>query len=155
MTFLGKSHRGVNLYSLNEILLDSRRGLAGDNLVELSERIHADQMIPEIYKGYSPRKLALSGSITEFETTDKTKYIYAGLSGGELANDHHPFYEFLFSASGDELILKKKQVFFTDFAGIEGVEMINLIPFFSFVIVLFSLFIYLIFSLIRYFQKRN
>ena len=154
LTLTGNAHRGANLYSFKKILLDSSMGFGSGKLTELSEKIHADSMIPAIYKAYSSRKLALSGSLTEFETADKTKYIYVGLSGGELSNDHHPFYEFLFRSSGNELILKNKQVFYTDFAGIEGVEMIYLIPFFSFVIVLFSLFIYMIISLIRYFQKR-
>lgn len=76
----------------------------------------------------------LNGIITEFITEDNEKYIFAGLNGGQVSNDHYPKYEFLFAENNNQYELIKKQRFYTDIAGIEGLEYANLSPFFSFLL---------------------
>jgi hypothetical protein len=73
----------------------------------------------------------LNGIITEFVTEDDEKYIFAGVSGGQVSNDHYPTYEFLFAEKNNQYKLIEKQRFYTDVAGIEGIEYANIAPFFS------------------------
>lgn len=154
LVFRNKAWAEKGLSSFKEKLDDPGYQFEKTILSQLSRLILSDQMIPAIYKSYSARELKLQGIITMFTTKNNEAYVYAGLNGGELGNDHHPFYEFLFLRTKNELVLKRKQLFYTDFAGIEGVELINLTPFFSFLLVLFSSLVYMLISLIRYFRKR-
>ena len=81
----------------------------------------------------------LSGILSEFTTINKLKYIFVGLSGGQVSNDHYPFYEFLFIENNRKLELVKKQKFYTDIAGYEGFEYANIAPIFSLLLTVFGL----------------
>lgn len=81
----------------------------------------------------------LFGIVTEFVTDDNVKYIFAGLHGGEISNDHYSHYEFLFVDKDQQYQLIKKQRFYTDAAGFEGFEYANIAPFFSLLLTVIGL----------------
>jgi hypothetical protein len=58
---------------------------------------------------------------------------FAGVRGGEVSNDHHPYYEFLFTTDspGAAPKLLSSQRFYYDVAGMEGVEWPVLLPVFA------------------------
>ena len=76
----------------------------------------------------------LFGIITEFKTFNNKKLLFAGLNGGEVSNNHFPFYEFLFIKVGNNYSLVKSQRFYTDLAGLEGLEFSIVVPMISFII---------------------
>jgi len=86
----------------------------------------------------------INGIVTEFVTKDKDKYLFAGLSGGQVSNDHYPFYEFLFIEKDNRYKLIKKQRFYTDIAGIEGLEYAIIAPFFSLLLTVIGLIVSII-----------
>jgi hypothetical protein len=73
--------------------------------------------------GYDHAK-ELSGIVVEAIGRDGRPLLFVGVRGGEVSNDHHPYYEFVFtrdSAAG-HLKLVSTQHFYYDLAGIEGLE---------------------------------
>jgi hypothetical protein len=66
----------------------------------------------------------LRGVVIEAEGSDGSPLVFAGVQGGEVSNDHHPYYEFLFSGPDPAGALKllSVQQFYFDVAGIEGME---------------------------------
>lgn len=92
----------------------------------------------------------LNGIVTEFITKDKTQYIYASLHGGQVENDHFPFYEFLFIKVGNNYKLIKEHRYYTDIAGIEGLDYPNIAPIFSSILTVLGLFISVIIALVTW-----
>jgi hypothetical protein len=66
----------------------------------------------------------LRGVVIEAEGADKKSLLFVGVQGGQVSNDHYPYYEFLFSDAGDlkDSKLLSTQRFYFDVAGIEGME---------------------------------
>ena len=66
----------------------------------------------------------LKGVVIEALGADGAPIVFIGVSGGEVSNDHYPYYEFLFSGvstrGGPELL--SWQRFYYDVAGLEGME---------------------------------
>ena len=62
--------------------------------------------------------------MVEAQGRDGRPLLFIGVRGGEVSNDHHPYYEFLFSneSSGGNLKLLSSQRFYYDVAGMEGME---------------------------------
>lgn len=66
----------------------------------------------------------LDGVVVEGVGRDGRPLIFVGVRGGEVSNDHHPYYEFLFardSPDGRPRLLSFQR-FYYDVAGIEGAE---------------------------------
>ena len=74
-------------------------------------------------RGYHYAK-NLSGVVVEAVGHDGRPLVFFGVRGGQLSNDHYPFYEFLFSidSPGGQLKLLSSQRFYFDIAGSEGLE---------------------------------
>jgi hypothetical protein len=72
------------------------------------------------------------------------KYMLVSIRSGELSNDHYPIYEFLIKK--DKII--KKQKYFYDAAGIEGMEYSILAPIAEMFILILSLALFGIYKLI-------
>jgi hypothetical protein len=66
----------------------------------------------------------LGGIVVEAISRDGRPVLFVGAHGGEVSNDHHPYYEFLFArdANGRPAQLLSFQRFYYDVAGIEGIE---------------------------------
>ena len=83
--------------------------------------------------GYPDAK-ELSGIVVEALGRDGRPQLFVGVRGGEVSNDHHPYYEFLFAidSPGGHPKLLSSQRFYYDVAGIEGVEWPAFLPFLAF-----------------------
>ncbi len=66
----------------------------------------------------------LRGILVEATDRDGRRLLFAGVSGGEVSNDHYPYYEFLFAdePAGGPARLLSFQRFYYDVAGMEGIE---------------------------------
>jgi hypothetical protein len=126
------SHSGY-LYHISEIYKDPKKKIAEDTLRDLYVQAVGSNIIDKGEKGWNTSG-SMSGRITEFLTESNVKYAFAGLSGGEVSNDHYPTYEFLFIETGGRYELIKKQRFYTDVAGIELMEYATIAPFFSLIL---------------------
>jgi hypothetical protein len=86
--------------------------------------------------GYEHAK-ELRGIVVEALGQDGRPLLFVGVCGGEVSNDHHPYYEFLFTTDspGAPPKLLSCQRFYYDVAGMEGVEWPVFLPVFA----LFSL----------------
>lgn len=73
--------------------------------------------------GYHDAK-KLRGILIEAIGRDGRRLLFAGVSGGEVANDRYPYYEFLFAddPAGGPPRLLSFQRFYYDIAGMEGIE---------------------------------
>lgn len=123
------------LYDFPEFYKNPQLKASEDILLSIDQQIIESKIIDRGPIGYSGTYYdtlgKLNGIVTEFVTKDNVRYIFAGLSGQEVSNDHYPQYEFLFAEKGDQYKLIKKRRFYIDIAGIEGLEYANIAPFFS------------------------
>jgi hypothetical protein len=133
MTFQDHAGGNGNLHHLSEIYKDPKLKSTETTLEDLDLQIHQSNLIDKGEKG-GDTSGQLHGFVTEFITAGKDTSAIAGLNGGQVFNDHYPYYEFLFAGSGGHYTLIKKQRFYTDVAGIEGMEYANLAPFFSLIL---------------------
>ena len=73
-----------------------------------------------ISKGDAKR---LEGIVIEAENEDKQPYLFIAVNGGQVSNDHYPYYEFLFEIPQDKSTPKliAHNRFFYEIAGVEGI----------------------------------
>jgi hypothetical protein len=79
------------------------------------------------------------------------KYIFVTLSGGEISNDTYPVYEFLIR--GKKII--KRQRYFYDVAGIEGLEYSIIAPYLEILLLIISLAIFGHIRMVKYLKGKN
>ena len=132
MVFQDNSHKHGDLYDFSNVYYDTTKNLPSNELESIETQIQKTGIIDKGEQKFNYDHLGqLNGVLTKFQTVDNKTYIFAGLRGREISNDHYPFYEFLFIEKNGSSILIKKQKFYTDFAGIEGLEYSNIAPIFS------------------------
>ena len=132
MVFQDNSHRHGDLYDFPNVYYDTARNIPSNELVSIDNQIQKTGIIDKGEQKFNYDHLGqLNGVVTKFQATDNRTYIFAGLRGREVSNDHYPFYEFLFVEKNENYNLSKKQKYYTDFAGIEGLEYANIAPVFS------------------------
>jgi len=119
-------------YSLDERVLLSldRRGLLVNAptareavLRPLYACVEATGLLQEGSAGYKDAK-NLAGVVVEATGEDAKDYLFVGITGGQISNDHYPYYEFLFespAAPGRPKLLSSRR-FYYEVAGIEGME---------------------------------
>lgn len=73
--------------------------------------------------GYESER-SLRGIVVDAVDPAGTRLVFLGFHGGQVSNDHYPYYEMLFTAPAGSSDLKfvRGQRFFFDIAGIEGAE---------------------------------
>lgn len=130
MVFQDRAHINGYLYDFPKIYNNPNQKASKNLLSSIYKQIIESNLIDKGEKGWDTSG-QINGIVTEFVTEDNDKYVFAGLSGGQISNDHYPYYEFLFAVKDNQNELIKKQRFYTDVAGIEGLEYANLAPFFS------------------------
>ena len=83
--------------------------------------------------GYTRAK-ELRGIVIEARSHDNRHLLFAGVQGGEVSNDHHPYYEFLFASDSSDgpWVLISFHRFYFDVAGIEGLEWPVFFPYLAF-----------------------
>lgn len=132
MVFQDNSNRHGDLYDFANVYYDTTKNLLPNELDNLDAQIRKTGIIDKGEQKFNYDHLGqLNGVVTKFRTDDNKTYIFAGLRGREVSNDHYPFYEFLFVKENENFNLTRKQKYYTDFAGIEGLEYANLAPIFS------------------------
>jgi hypothetical protein len=125
--------RANNYYSLGERALIALKDegrlpaspppMSPDRLAQLYSKLAGTGRLEAGEPGYE-RAMDLRGVVIEAESADGGLLVFVGIQGGEVSNDHYPYYEFLFSGSGpeDDRRLLSAQRFYFDVAGIEGME---------------------------------
>ncbi len=132
MVFQDNSHQHGDLYDFSNVYYDTTKKLPPIELENINAQIQKTGIIDKGEQKFNYDHLGqVDGVVTKFRTDDNKTYILAGLWGREISNDHSPFYEFLFIKENGNYNLTKKQKYYTDFAGIEGLEYANLAPIFS------------------------
>jgi len=127
MTFQDNAPKHGLLYNWHEILIDESKKINTNTLEGIASIIYSLNFIePGVSKWDTTKNIR--GEIIEFVTEDSVKYYHAGLNGGQVANDHYPFYEILLVAKDNKIELIKKQKYFYDVAGIEGLEYSTIEP---------------------------
>lgn len=73
--------------------------------------------------GYDSER-SLRGIVVDAVDPAGARRVFLGLRGGQVSNDHYPYYELLFTApaGSSDLEFVRGQRFFLDVAGIEGAE---------------------------------
>jgi hypothetical protein len=138
MAFQDRANINGNLYDFPKIYNNPQLKVSKDILLIIDKQIKESNLVEKGEKNWDTSG-QLNGILTEFISVDNTEYIFAGLSGAQVSNDHYPFYEFLFVKNNNQFELIKKQRFYTDVAGIEGLEYSNIAPFFSLLLTAFGL----------------
>lgn len=155
MAFQDRAYLNGNLYGIPEIYNNPELKASDTLLLTLKKQI-AESWQNDNHEKNWETPTQFIGILIEFLSFDKSKYIYAGLQGGQVSNDHYPFYEFLFEEKNNRIELIKKQKFYTDFAGIEGFEYANIAPFFSLLLTIIgTLSVLIIYTINRLLNKSN
>jgi hypothetical protein len=154
MVFQDRAHINGHLYDFPKIYNNPELKASKDHLFSIDKQIKESNLVDKGEKNWDTSG-QLNGIVTEFVTEDNTKYIFAGLSGGQVSNDHYPKYEFLFAVKNNQYELIKKQRFYTDVAGIEGLEYANIAPFFSLLLTAIGLVVAIIIGTTNKILKRN
>jgi hypothetical protein len=106
-----------------QALPSEARGMPASRLQSLYKVVDETGRIEEGEPGYWGAK-NLRGLVVEALGRDGSRLVFVGVWGGEVSNDHHPYYEFLFTTDSPDgqLRLLSTQRFYYDVAGIEGIE---------------------------------
>ncbi len=149
MTFQDKAHIHPELYDWFEITIDSSKKINNSDLLSLTRTILGSHLLVQPKtKSYNESTNRLKGKIIEFKTLDNKSFYHIALTSGEVSNDHYPFYEFLIEKN-DKIDIKNNQIFYTDVAGIEGFEYMNIIGLFEFFLLLIIGILVLLFNSVK------
>jgi hypothetical protein len=105
--------------------------MSSQELAALYHQLEATQLLHQGATGYD-RARELTGIGLVAEGREGKRYLIVGVTGGEVSNDHHPYYEFLFRLPdhGPDPTLLSCRRFFYDVAGMEGLDGLRLWPVF-------------------------
>ncbi|MEW5884343.1 MAG: hypothetical protein AB1725_09005 [Armatimonadota bacterium] len=79
------------------------------------------RLLAKSAKGYDSAA-GIRGVVAEYRDPQGRPRVFLGLRGGQVSNDHYPFYEMVLAREGGSVKVLAKQRFFYDVAGIEGAE---------------------------------
>jgi hypothetical protein len=116
-----------------QVLSAEFREIPAAQLVDLHQILDDTGRLEDGEPGYTDAK-KLSGIVVEALGRDGRPLLFVGTRGGQVSNDHYPYYEFLFTSDshGGPLKLLSFKRFYYDVAGVEGVEWPAFLPIFSF-----------------------
>jgi hypothetical protein len=108
------------------------RAMSAERLRGLYQALDATGVLENGESGYAYAK-ELSGVVVEALGSDGRPLVFAGVRGGQVSNDHYPFYEFLFErdSPGGQLKLLSSERFYFDTAGYEGLEWPFWLPYYA------------------------
>ncbi len=103
-----------------------------DGLPEFYSLIQTSSTLAKSSEGYDS-SAELKGILIDAADKSGGRLVFLGLTGGQLSNDHYPYYEMLFRGRKDarELSFVHDQRFFYDVAGMEGFEWNSILLFLS------------------------
>jgi hypothetical protein len=107
----------------NKKLLPATPATAISELPQLYAMVQNSGMLAQSEEGYHSSE-QMYGVIVDGIAPSGDRLLFLGLTGASVSNDHHPYYELLFTggSQGTQLSFKRGQRFFYDVAGIEGME---------------------------------
>ena len=94
-----------------------------EELATLYGELEATEMLRDGGRGCDQAK-ELTGIVLEAEGKEGQRYLFVGVDGGQVSNDHYPYYEFLFHLLDQDsgpVLLSCNRLFY-DVAGLEGME---------------------------------
>jgi hypothetical protein len=106
--------------------------MSPDELAALYGQLEATQLLYDGAPGYHDHATDLRGIVLVAKGKSDQHYLFVGVTGGQVSNDHHPYYEFLFDLPDhdSELVLLSCNRFFYDVAGVEGLDGLAVWPVF-------------------------
>lgn len=131
MAFLDRANMNGGLYDWYEISIDPDKKTTDSELSQISNLLTKSKLLIEPNQSYEESGNRFTGRVIDFRTTNGQEYYHATLKSGEVSNDHYPLYEVLMRKSGASIEIVKSQHFYTDFAGVEGMEYANIASFFE------------------------
>ncbi|MCF6297461.1 MAG: hypothetical protein L3J08_05695 [Flavobacteriaceae bacterium] len=141
MTFLDNAPINPSLFYWFKITKDTTKKIKKPELLSITNAILKNGFLKQPKLGYEKSGNRFNGKIIEFKTNKDNSFYHIALKSGETENDHYPFYEILINTKNLSKIIKK-QIFYTDVAGIEGFEYTNLAGLVEFlVLIIIGLFI--------------
>jgi hypothetical protein len=101
-------------------------------LPELCSLVNGSGVLAKSEKGYHSTNF-LRGIVVEALDRSGSRLVFLCLEGGQVSNDHYPYYETVFKRrdGSPELSFVRGQRFFYDVAGMEGAEWYSIWPFLS------------------------
>lgn len=104
-------------------LLPAAFATTTDGLPELYQLIQGSGVLATSSPGYDS-SARLGGIAVDADDKAGNRILVLGLTGGQLSNDHYPYYEMVFheQKAAGELSFARSQHFFYDAAGMEGFE---------------------------------
>jgi hypothetical protein len=88
------------------------------NVDAYREKFVAEELAVKSASGYDSNS-GLHGLVVSFASSDGRTYNLLAARGGQVSNDHYPYYEALFDDQGN---LLRSQMFYFDVAGMEGAD---------------------------------
>jgi len=97
--------------------------MSAEELAALYGHLDATGLLHDGSPGYDRAK-ELRGIVLEAEGKNGQHLLFVGVDGGQVSNDHYPYYEFLFHLPGQdsEPVLLSYNRLYYDVAGIEGLQ---------------------------------
>lgn len=113
-------------------LLPASSATTLDGMPELYSLIQTSSRLAKSSEGYDS-SAQLRGIVVDAVDKSGGRLVFLGLTGGQLSNDHYPYYEMLFRGRKDagELSFVRGHRFFYDVAGMEGFEWNSILLFLS------------------------
>lgn len=121
--YYGLDGRVVGGFAQRDTALDGLPPVPQPDLERLLSTIQSGALLVTPDAGYAARANRLSGVVVLGLGPNDEPRLLTALKGGEVSNDHRPYYEFAFEwpAAGSPALLDR-QLFFYDVAGLEGLE---------------------------------
>ena len=93
-------------------------------LTNFYQQLSATELLATPTPGYEDNAQYLEGVVTIGTTANGEQLALASLKGGQMSNDHYPYYEMVFhiDPATQALTFVRGQRFFYDLAGLEGAE---------------------------------
>ena len=104
-------------------LMEEHERMPATDLARLYHTLETTQLLRQGSPGYD-RATELTGIAVLADAQEGQRFLIVGVTGGEVSNDHHPYYEFLFrlpDGSPDPILLSHRS-FYYDVAGYEGLH---------------------------------
>lgn len=88
------------------------------------QQLQTNRMLATLTAGYESEAETMQGVITVGTANNGAQLALVSLKGGQVSNDHYPYYEMVFhiDPSNSTLTFVRGQRFFYDIAGMEGAE---------------------------------
>jgi len=119
-------HQRILVYLDQNHLLPDKMASSLGPYAGLYDLLPETGLLAKAQDGYTSAGL-LRGVIVEARSRTGSELVFLSATGGQVSNDHYPYYELAFESDprSDQLTFVRGQHFFFDVAGIEGVTWVG------------------------------